>query len=293
MMLHRFLHIIFIFSFLPGVLFSQGIKTVSGESTIKVESTMSLLEAEDKAIELARIDALIKEFGQYVEQQNNMDLANGKVSFRSYGQTKVRGEWIRNIGEPEFKYFDKNVDDKIERWVSCTIKGEARKAMPKADLDVEVLTCPNKDCPGIKFKNEQLLYLYVKSPINGYLSVFIDDGTMVYRLLPYRNMSAQKSFPIKADKDYILFSKDVKEADLSPDELQLTTTRESETNTVYVVFSENDYTKPRLNDEQLDKDQFIIPKSLSRRYFENWLGENRAAFADFLDLKRTITIVSK
>jgi len=263
---------------------------VSGESTIKIESTMSLLEAEDKAVELARIDALIKEFGQYVEQQNNMDLANGKVSFRSYGQTKVRGEWIRNIGEPEFKYLDKSVDNKIERWVTCIVKGEARKAMPKADLDVEVLTCPTKDCPGIKFKNEQLLYLYVKSPINGYLSVFIDDGTMVYRLLPYRNMSTQKSFPIKGDKDYILFSKDMREADVNPDELQLTTTRESEINTIYVIFSENDYTKPRLNDEQLDKDQFIIPKSLSRRYFENWLGENRAAFPDFLDVKRVITI---
>lgn len=278
---------------LPFISLAQGIKTVSGESTIKVESNMSSLEAEDKAIELARIDALIKEFGQYVEQQNNMDLSNGKVSFRSYGQTKVRGEWIRNIGEPEFKYFDKTVDGKYERWVNCTLKGEARKAMPKADLDIEILTCPSKDCPGIKFKNEQLLYLYVKSPINGFLSIFIDDGSMVYRLLPYRSMSTQKSFPIKADKEYILFSKDKSEGEISPDELQLTTNRESEINTIYVVFSENDYTKPRLNDEQLDKDQFIIPKSLSRRYFENWLGENRAALPDFLDVQRTITVVAK
>ncbi|MEY4113440.1 MAG: hypothetical protein RLZ76_133, partial [Bacteroidota bacterium] len=128
---------------------------------------------------------------------------------------------------------------------------------------------------------------------DGYLSIFIDDGSMVYRLLPYRNMSTQKSFPIKADKEYIFFTRDAKEAGVSPDELQLTTTRELETNTIIAVFSENDYTKPRLNDEQVDKDQYIIPKSLSRRYFENWLGENRAAFPDFLDIKRRITIEGK
>ena len=291
-MLNRKIYIFFFLSVLSSFTFSQQIKTVTGESTLRIEPTMSLLEAEDKAVELARIDALIKEFGQYVEQQNNLDLANGKVAFRSYGQTKVRGEWIRNIGEPDFKYADKMNDGKTERWITCTIKGEARKAMPKADVDVEILNCPSKDCLGDRFKNEQLLYLYVKSPINGFLSVFLDDGSMVYRLLPYRNMTAQKSFPIKADKEYILFSREAKDENISPDELQLTTTREAETNTIIVVFSENDYTKPRLNDEQLDKDHFIIPKSLSRRYFENWLGENRAAFADFLDIKRRITIVS-
>lgn len=285
--------IAFIFLSQLNIALGQSIQIVSGESTIRIEPTMSLLEAEDKAVELARIDALIKAFGQYIEQQNNLDLNNGKVAFRSYGQTKVRGEWIRNIGEPDFKYFDKSNDGKIERWVTCTIRGEARKAMPKADLDIEILNCPSKECLGDRFKNEQLLYVYVKSPIDGYLSIFIDDGSMVYRLLPYRNMSTQKSFPIKADKEYILFSRDAKEAGVSPDELQLTTTRELETNTIIAVFSENDYTKPRLNDEQVDKDQYIIPKSLSRRYFENWLGENRAAFPDFLDIKRRITIEGK
>jgi hypothetical protein len=275
---------------IPVLSFGQGSKVVTGQSSFRIESYMSQNEAEERAIELAKIDALVNEYGQYVEQESNLDLKNGKVDFRSYGQTKVKGEWIRNLGDPEFTYNEKMVKGKSERWITCSLKGEVRKAIPKADLEIEVLGCPDKKCITDKFKNDQNLYVYVKSPLNGYLSVFLDDGINVYRLLPYRSMEGQKSVKIVADKEYVLFSVSQNKFSQSSDALQVYTDRETETNTIVVVFSENDYSKPRLNDEQVDQNNLIIPKSLSKSYFENWLGNNRAAFTDFLDLKKRFVI---
>jgi hypothetical protein len=279
------------FFLLPFIIFAQvSSSIVSGESSFRIEAYMSQNEAEEKAVELAKIDALISVFGQYVEQESNLDLKNGKVDFRSYGQTKVKGEWIRNVGEPDFTYSQRDVNGKPERWITCKLKGEARKAMPKADVEVNILGCPDNNCITDKFKNEQNLFVYVKSPINGFLSVFLDDGINVFRLLPYRSMEGQKSVKIQADTDYFLFSSSKNKFNLSSDALQVYTERESESNTIIVVFSENDYSKPRLNEEQIDEHNLIIPKSLTKSYFENWLGNNRAAFSDFVDIKRRFVI---
>ncbi|MFN5479329.1 MAG: hypothetical protein ACK43J_06445 [Chitinophagaceae bacterium] len=285
--------LLLIICLLPLLSNAQGSRVAVGESSIRIESFMSQNEAEERVIELAKVDALIREFGQYVEQQSNLDLQNGKVDFRSYGQTKVKGEWIRTLGDPEIKFDERMVKGKPERWITCKIKGEVRRAIPKADLEVEILGCPEKSCITEKFKSDQNLYLYVKSPLSGFLSVFLDDGTNVYRLLPYRSMEGQKSVKISADKEYILFSTSQNKFNQASDALQVFTEREYEANTLIIIFSENDYSKPRLNEEQIDQNNLIIPKSLSKNYFENWLGNNRAAFPDFLDIKKRITITAK
>ena len=286
----KILTYLILFLFTQIDVFAQQSKVVFGESSIRIEVFMSQNEAEEKVVELAKIDALIREFGQYIEQQSDMQLQNGKVDFRSYGQTKVKGEWIRTLGEPEFKFEERPDKWKPERWISCKIKGEVRRATPKADLQVEVLRCPDLTCVSEKFKSEQALYLYVKSPIDGYLSVFLDDRTTVYRLLPYRLMESQKSVKVGADKGYIFFSPNNNTFSTPADALQVFTERDLEVNTLIVVFSENDYGKPRLDDEKIDKENFIIPKSMSRSYFENWLGNNRAGYSDFLDIKKQIFI---
>jgi hypothetical protein len=103
-------------------------------------------------------------------------------------------------------------------------------------------------------------------------------------------MEGQKSVKIAADKEYILFSSTKNAFDKSADALQVYTEHEVESNTLVVVFSENDYSKPRLNDEKIDNNSFIIPQSLDKVYFEKWLGNNRAAYTDFLDLKRRFVI---
>lgn len=286
----RFLLPIIVIICISNVAIGQGIFT-SGESMIKIEPSMNQIEAEDKALEMAKIDALIKKFGQYIEQQSDLDLDSGKVSFRSFGQTKVKGEWIRTIGDPDFVNIDKTLNGKTERWISCKVRGEVRKAIPKADLSVKILSCPSKECVSEKFKTDQDIFLYIKSPIEGYLTVFLDDGINAYRLLPYRSVANQKSVFISADKDYIFFSKDLtSQGEGATDAIKAQTDRDVEINTFVVIFSEKEFSKPRLDDEEVDKNGYITPRFLTKKYFENWLGENRAAFPDFLDLKKRIII---
>jgi len=288
----------FIISFLIVTLLgvkalSQKTRMVNGESQIKVEAHLSENETKEKAIQMAKINAITNEFGQYIEQESDLVLQSGKVDFRSYGQTKVKGEWVRTIGEPKFKYFIRNEGENPEKWIRCRIKGEARKAIPKANVILEILSCPQKNCRTAHFVSEENMYMYVKSPVDGYVSVYLDDGTTVYRLLPYRRMGTKKAVQIKGDQEYILFSRDIPNFNTLADQIELFTPKDQEVNTLIVVFAENEYQKPLLFDEKTGKAGFITPKSLSKKAFEEWLGENRAAFPDFIDFKRRITISTK
>ena len=269
--------------------YAQKPKMVTGESQIRVEVSQSQAEAEEHAVEQAKIDALISAFGQFVEQEAAMNVESGKVGFRSYGQTKVKGEWIRTIGEPVLSYHHQGA----ETWITCKIKGEARKALPKADVQIEVLSCPQKNCRTDEFVNEQPMYLYVKSPVDGFLSVFLDDGTTVYRLLPYRRMGSQKAVPVEGDHDYILFSREIENFGVPADRLELFTNKDYESNTLIVVFAENEFSKPLLYDEQADEAAYIIPKSVSKKSFEEWLGDQRALIPDFLDIQKRILITKE
>lgn len=269
---------------------AQRTRTVSGESQIKVEPHLSRIETEEKAIENAKIDAITKVFGEYIEQESTMGLESGKIDFRSYGQTKVKGEWVRTIGIPEFNDMVRHENGRSEIWISCKIKGEVRKAIPKANVQVDVLSCPQKNCRTDEFVNDQNMYLHVKSPVDGYLSIFLDDGTSVYRLLPYRRMGAMKSVRIEGDQEYILFSREIENFDTPADRIELFTNKDHESNTIVIVFAENEFQKPLLFNEQTDQAGFITPKSLSKNDFENWLGDQRAIFPDFLDLKKKIVI---
>lgn len=269
---------------------AQKVKITSGKSQIKVESNLSRDEALEKAIELAKIDAIVNAFGEYIEQESVLEVKSGKVDFRTYGQTKVKGEWIRSISPPKVTYNERINNGIPETWITCEVNGETRRVTPKANLEVEVLSCPNKNCRTSEFFNNQDAFLYVRSSVDGYLSVFLDDGHAVFRLFPYIKMKSQKAIKISGDQDYILFSRDHNNFEVSPDRIELTTSNEQEINTFIVVFSETEFQKPLLFDAQKDNLGYTTPKSLSRSNFERWLGDNRATISDFLDLKKRITI---
>jgi len=273
-----------------NLLSAQNKKQVKGTIQIKVESNQSKNDAKEMAIEQAKIKALTDEFGQYVEQENTALIEQGRVDFRSYGQTKVKGEWLKTIGEPKFDYNTRTNDGIPEVYITCTIKGMARKALPKANVEIEILSCPEVNCRTYEFKSGENMYLMFKSPIKGFLSVFLDDGATVYRLFPYRSMENTKAVQINEDEEYILFSNETNRFESSADQLVLFTYNSIEKNRIIVIFSEHEYNKPMLEKESLDPNKQIIPKSLSKAKFENWLGENRATFDDFLDISKTVII---
>ena len=123
-----------------------------------------------------------------------------------------------------------------------------------------------------QFYNGDDLYLSFRSPVNGYLAVYLVDAeNQAYCLLPYRNQ-ASGIYPIKAHQRYLFFN--AKEAPLSErsyvDEYIMTCNRSKEQNQIYIIFSPNQYAKATDNSIS---DQ--LPRELSFDNFQGWLAKCR------------------
>ena len=285
--------VILLFGFaLHGFTQRSKIKTESGTAQIKLEKNMTKDEAKKQVEELAKINAIENAFNTYVEQESKLTVNSGKSDFRIIGSTKVKGEWIETLD----KKFTEDIKDEkgangIEKtlWITCKIKGRIKEAIPKANVEFSTLSCPNLNCRSTTFTSGEQLYLEFKSPLDGYLSVYLDDGNTVNRLLPYTSAQNSSSVNVMADKEYFFFVKGENEAELGkPDEVELYTLRKQENNTLFIIFSEKNYAKPILNQQKVTENGYLIPKTLSKAKFEEWLSDNRATLDDFLD--RTVDI---
>lgn len=265
---------------------------VKGEVQVRIENNESRDQAKERVEELAKLDAIQKAFGTYVEQVTDITVEEGKVNYSILAGTKMKADWIRttiiNFSFPEQQ--SGNAKDRVI-WIKCSIEGEARAISSKANLDILALRCPQKECAATDFKNKQNLYLYFKAPVEGYLSVFIDEGDKVRRLLPYERAENQSAVRTQGDMPYVFFQKPKSAlASANIDELELYTNKSIEYNTLYVVFSEELYVKPILEMSQTDTDNYIYPKSISPSLFQNWLGDCRATSPSFQDKKIKIKI---
>jgi hypothetical protein len=287
--------IILLFCFLVTG-YTQKIKIESGTAQIKVEKNITEEEATKKAEELAKINAIENAFGTFVEQESNITVNSGKSDFRIIGSTKVKGEWIETLEKKISKDFQEEkglYGPEQTAWITCTIKGKIKRATPKANIDFSSLSCPDLNCRSTTFKSDESLYLYFKSPLNGYLSVYLEVEDTVNRLLPYSSSQNSSSVNVKADKEYFFFVANQSVSEFGkPDEVKLYTTRKQEINTLYIIFSEEDFFKPILNPGKDMKDGYFLPKSLSKSKFEEWLSQNRAILDDFLDKTISIEITS-
>jgi hypothetical protein len=276
---------------------AQRVKRSEGVSQVRVERNMTKEDAYRKAIELAKVNAIENIFGTYVEQQTQITVQSGTSDFYIVGNTKVKGIWVREIDAPRITedYRDEKGEFGIEKvlWITCRVRGEVKQVMPRPAIEYQVRNCVYPACRTATFLSGEQLYLWFKSPVNGFLSVFIDDGEMVYRLLPYSTMGNENSFEIRGDENYLFFApearKGVNTAE-KPDEIELYTLKSKEYNTLILVFSTDRYFKPGLNPELVEEKKYLLPKSLTKTRFENWLSEHRAQYDDFLDISIPIEI---
>ena len=283
--------ILLFFCFTMSV-FAQKVKIEGGVAQVQLEKNMTKEDAIQKVEELAKINAIENAFNTYVEQEANITVNSGKSDFRIIGTTKVKGEWIETI--------DKKLTEEIKEekgqfgvektlWITCKIKGRIKEATPKANIEFATLSCPKSNCRSTTFISGEQLYLQFKSPLDGYLSVYLDDRNTVNRLLPYSSAQNSSSVKIKADMDYIFFVRGLNESEFGkPDQIELYTAKKIEYNTLYLIFSEVNYYKPVLDQEKVAENGYWLPKSLSKTKFEEWLSNNRATLDDFFD--RTVNI---
>ena len=289
-MIHR-LFIIVCLCFLCVDAFAQRTEKVCAEYIYHAPENISLEEAKRIALERAKIQAIADEFGTIVSQNNTTLVSNrnGESSsdFFSLGGSEVKGEWIETIGQPEY---DINYEQGM-LVVKAMVSGRIREIVSaQIDIKAEVL-CNGTDLKFARtdFKSGDDLYLYFQSPVNGYLAVYLLDevSQMVYCLLPYKS-SSEAVTPVEKDKPYIFFSaKHVGDKGHLVDEYTMTCTNPVERNTIYVVFSPNEFAKA--NSNNVDE---LLPQELSFEEFQKWLVKGRNRDKD-MDLVRNSITISK
>jgi len=287
-------------SIIPLLSGAQKTTSTKGTSQVRMESNMTKEQAREKAEDLAMINAVENAFGIYVEQNADIKVDNGAVSYNIIGTTKVKGEWLRT----HKKEFKEDIQDQLDNdqhkekviWISCNIEGEVREIRSKASLDIKSLRCPMPECETTIFFDTQSFLLYFKSPVDGYLSVFIDENSeTTRRLFPYLNQGNESAVKVEGDKPYWLFtnSNDLNRFASKADEIELYTYSTIEYNDVYVLFSPSTYYKPILTDATLLPDGYVLPKAISTSKFQEWLSDCRVAMPDFQAKRIKISISKK
>ena len=288
--MNRFiLFIIFIFSFAIG--YSQRTTKVSATYTYYAPETMSIEEAKRVALDRAKIQAIADEFGTVVSQSTTTVISNkngeSDTQFFALGGSDVKGEWIETIGNPEYQLQFEN----HFLVISCTVKGKVREIeSTKTEIIAKQLrNGTNLRYESNEFKDGDDLYLYFRTPEDGYISIYLlDENTqLLYNILPYKNQPIP-SVKVKGMTERIFFSKDHSESIEKSfiDEYTLSCDNDKEFNVLYVVFSNKEIKKPT----SLISSDPSKPISIQYKDFRQWLTKNIAQNSTFQYLTINLSI---
>lgn len=251
---------------------AQKIKNVCGEFTYYAEGNETPNDARQKALDGARLKAIADEFGTIISQstlQEETSLNGDENSFFSQlSSSEVKGEWIEDTSEPEYEI--SYLQDMLV--VKCRICGKAREISNEwTDFKAMVLRNGTEEkFAGVEFRQNDDMYLRFKSPVDGYVAVYlIDDARNAFCLLPYMSNS-NGQYPVSHGKDYVFFSQKWAGKSETVDEFTMTCTKDIERNQIYVIFSPSPFVKA--SDTRVDEE---LPRQLTYEEFSAWLGKCR------------------
>ncbi len=269
--------------------------------------SMPPLKARQEAINRAQIDAIRNAYGTSVSETSLIIQGNSGAGERddyfAVGECDVRGEWIETIGDTIWNI----VPRERETLYEVTLKGRIREIKGgRADLDVRLLyNGTDKERNMIRNATYQVgdyMYIYFKSPIDGYLACYLgdDDEAMTMQcLVPYDGMR-EGVFPVEANKEYILFSRDDAEENLRPytRRLKMNAHGDADINQVYIIFSPNKFIKASDHDDtsrmvidpKTGKELSLMPRRADFATFQKWLAKNRKHDQDLQIIKTLITV---
>lgn len=296
----RILTLIFL-GLLVSALFAQKQKRSTGEFQVKLTREMSEAEACEQCIQLAMIEAIEKEFGRVMVQGNTTVIENINTgesvetsqTFNMIAETYVNGDWVETLSE-ECERFSEEGD----LWVRCKVRGKVQELVaPAYDLQVSALDCTHPDCTTDRFVDGEPFYLYFKSPVSGYLSIYIGDPSVTQRIFPYRQMPEDlyNSVPVRADEEYILFSMAQDPFDLRGyvDEYEMYASKPVDQNRIYVIFSEEPLVKPALYaGTDPEGGDMEMPLELEPDDFNRWLASQRR-YNPTLQVKRLDVMITQ
>lgn len=258
-----------------AVSFAQKVKKVTATYTYYAPENVTLEEAKRTTLDRAKISAIADAFGTLVTQSNSTMITNqnGKSNnhFFSLGGSEIKGEWLETTKDPVY-------DIKYEGGmlvVSVEVSGRIREIVSAGiDFTAKILRNGTEEkFESSEFRSGDDMYLYFKSPVNGYLAVYLLDETAqeVYCLLPYK-ASGDGAYRIEHDNSYILFSaKNDPQKPQIVDEYTMICNRDVEFNDMYIIFSPNPIIKANVT----DRNNEIMPRLLSYADFHQWLEKLR------------------
>jgi len=274
-------------------LLAQSRVRTEGSAQVEWFDYESRQEVQSRAKDLATVDALERAFGRIVVQGNATYINNVQSGtnvetnsvFNMIANTSVKGEVLKEIScnFEELKGSRIIEDRKVEITdIRCDIVVQAREiTTPPVTFVSNTYNCLNDGCRTEFFKNKDGLYLKFNTPVSGYLSIFLDDGSVTSRLLPYRNVPIEyeSSVPVISDTDYFFFSPDRNELPIGRecvDEYYLEIQALQELNRIFVVFCTEPVRKPRLSKTEEE----ILPYNLESEDFQRWLHKYRAYYKE-------------
>ena len=267
-----------LFTLIPTLLWTQkGTTKVHGTYADYAPIHLTPLEAKNSFIENARRNAMTEAFGLGVVSTHDQSYSNWKqqngvttdLSEQFFTQTDVysSGTWIRDTKAPECTQTTKE----NRTYLSCEVWGEAQK-IERATVQFETYTlnCTDlkKQCQTTTFDSEDPFYLYFKSPVNGYLAVYVQYDDTVQQLLPYSKMSG-RPLEIIHDQDYLFFSKEHPPQGLPLhliDEFEVYTDQPLSVEKIITVFSEQSFDKPLLETD-------MMPPYTNAKKFGKWVQQ--------------------
>lgn len=277
----RYYFLILLFLLISLYSLGQRVVNICGEYKYIVPENVSLAEAKAIAIERARLTAIANEFGTTVSQTNlaTTHIENGTTrnDFLSLGETEVKGDWLGDIKEPEIR----PVYENNQLVIYASVCGKVRE-LKTAEVELRMQIMSN----GIeteRFKNNDKVAIRFKSPVNGYVAIFVrdDNAGIVSCMLPYANENG-KARVVKNSKEYIYLSTD---DPIYPyqEETILVTNKKVEFNTFVLVFAETEFAMPLS-----DMGEFV--PELSVESFQRWLRKNRINDKTMQTIEKTIQI---
>ncbi|MBQ0085316.1 MAG: hypothetical protein KBS65_03640 [Prevotella sp.] len=271
---------IFIFLFFCvcySVTFAQRTVVSTGTYTYILKDNETPKAGEQKVLELAMQDAVKKAFGRRVGVKNLLNIGNknGESSsdFSSYGWNLVNGTWVETIGKPQI---NRTFDDEGHIVFSCTITGKVKEGIDDTiDLEVKALKDPNNllsessEFFGSTAGDNRgdRLYLYFKSPVAGYLNVYLvdEDNGIAYCLLPERDATSG-TYKVRRNHEYCFFKGKETNSDRSG-RVYFTCEKPIEHNTIHVVFSPREFLTSTFDSHKEDYLADTLPLSDYEAWF--------------------------
>lgn len=289
--------ILVLFGMLPSL--AQRVETVQAHASFTAPATMPPKEARHQTIVNAQLDALARTFGTTISDEN-MSFAREKdaqstTDFFSMQEGDVRGIWLETVGDtiwttPQFRndgsaVYEVTMTGKVMELKTAMIPVVTKLLFNGTDPE-------RNEIRNYSFNDGDDMYLYFKSPVDGYLAVYIvdyDDNMTTQRILPY-NGQRKGVFQIEADKDYILFSEDTADTESKPlvRGCRMRSRTDHDFNQFYIIFSPNPFVKAL--DKTIDED---LPAVINFRDFQKWLSKNRRKDLQMFVEKIFVDIIKK